>query len=251
MKIITISNIKGGVGKTSTVINLAAEMAKQGHKVLVIDNDTQSNLTDILNIGEVESTIYDIYKDKKLGFDDVIYEVNENLYIVPNNITGSKLEMELYPRMNRESILKSKVDTIPNIFDYVIVDCSPFLGIATINALAMSHYFICVIDNSSSALQGFNMLRDVVKELKDTGVNSDLRLLGVLKNRFDKRSNFTKQFNEVLEEVLAERLFKTTIPDSVKFKEAAAMHMSIQEYNKQVAKVYEELYEEIKERIEE
>ena len=250
MQIIAVSNIKGGVGKTQTVINLASEMAKQGNKVLIIDNDTQANTTDILNIGEVESTIYDVYKDKNTGLSDVIYEVSDNLYIIPNNIENSKLEMELYPRMNRESILKSKKDTIPNVFDYVIIDCSPFLGITTINAMAMSDYYICVVDNSSCALTGFNMLRDVVNELKDTGVNSDLKLLGVLRSRFDRRSNFTKQFTEVLEEVLAERLFNTIIPDSVKYKEAAAVHQCIQDYHKQSAKVYTELYEEIKERIE-
>lgn len=251
MKIITVSNIKGGVGKTSTVINLSAEMAQQGHKVLIIDNDVQANTTDILNIGEVETTIYDVYKDKKFGFSDVIYEVNNNLYIVPNSITGAKLEMELYSRMNRESILKSKIGTIPSVFDYVIIDNSPFLGVATQNALAMSDYYICVVDNSSSALQGFNMLRDVVQELKDTGVNSDLKCLGILRNRFDKRTTFTKDFNSVLEDAFGERLLKTIVPDAVKYKEAAAMHQSIQDYNKQAAKVYEELYEEIKGRIEE
>ena len=251
MKIITVSNIKGGVGKTSTVINLSSEMAQQGHKVLIIDNDVQANTTDILNIGEVETTIYDVYKDKKIGFSDVIYEVNDNLYIVPNSITGAKLEMELYSRMNRESILKSKISTIPSVFDYVIIDNSPFLGVATQNALAMSDYYICVVDNSSSALQGFNMLRDVVQELKDTGVNSDLKCLGILRNRFDKRTTFTKDFNSVLEDAFGERLLNTIVPDGVKYKEAAAMHQSIQDYNKQAAKVYEELYKEIKGRIEE
>lgn len=249
MKVISVANIKGGVGKTATVINLAAEMATQGNKILIIDNDTQANATEILNVGEVDETIYEVYKDKKFGFSDVIYELSNNLYIVPNSIMGAKLEMELYPRMNRESILKSKIQTIPDLFDYVLIDCSPFLGIATINALAMSTDYICVVDNSSSALQGFNLLRDTVQELNDTGVNSNIQLLGILRNRFDKRTTFTKDFNSVLEEAFSERLFKTIIPDSVKFKEAAAMHQSITEYNKQVAKVYEDLYEEIKERI--
>lgn len=251
MKIITVANIKGGVGKTSTVINLAAEIAQQGLNVLIIDNDTQSNVTEILSVRDPENTIYEIYKDKKVGFDEVIYEVSDNLYVVPNSISNSKLEMELYNRMNREAILKSKKNTLPKVFDYVLIDCSPFLGIATINALAMSQYYICVVDNSSSALQGFKMLKEVVKDLKDTGINEELKLLGVLRNRFDKRTTFTKDFNSVLEELLAERLFRTIIPDSVKFKEAAAMHTTIQEYNKAFAKSYNELYQEVKERVEE
>ena len=211
----------------------------------------QANTTDILNIGKVETTIYDVYKDKKLGFSDVIYEINDNLYIVPNSITGAKLEMELYSCMNRESILKSKIDTIPSVCEYVIIDNSPFLVVATQNALAMSDYYICVVDNSSSVLQGFNMLRDVVQELNDTGVNSDLKCLGILRNRFDKRTTFTKDFNSVLEDVFGEELLNAIVLDSVKYKEAAAMHQSIQDYNKQSAKVYEELYKEIKGRIEE
>lgn len=250
MKIIAVSNIKGGVGKTQTVINLASEMAKQGNKVLIIDNDTQANTTDILNTGELDGTIYDVYHDKNVGFNDVIYEISDNLYIIPNAIENSKLEMELYPRMNRESLLKSKKDTIPGVIDYCIIDCSPFLGIATINALAMSDYYLVVVDNSSSALSGYNMLRGVVNDLKETGINSDLKLLGVLRSRFDKRSNYTKQFIEVLEEVLAERLFNVMIPDSVKYKEAAAVHQCIQDYHKPSARVYSELYDEIRERIE-
>lgn len=250
MKIITVSNIKGGVGKTTTVINLAAELALKGYKTLIIDNDVQSNATEILNVGEVDSTIYDVYKDKKIGFDDVIYEVSNNLYIIPNSIHSAKLEMELYPKMNRESIFKFKKDSIPSIFDFVIIDNSPFLGVATQNALAVSDYYICVVDNSISALQGVKLLQDTVEELKETGVNSDIQLLGVLRNRFDKRTRFTTQLNEVLEEAFGKSIFDTIIFDSVKFKEAATMHQSLQQYNKKSASVYEDLYKEIIQRME-
>lgn len=250
MNIVSVVNIKGGVGKTNTVISLAGELAKQGHKVLIIDNDSQSNTTQILNIGEAETSLYDIYKDKKLGFHEAIYEVKENLYLIPNTILGAKLEVELATRVNREGILKAKLETIPNVFDWVIIDNSPFLGIQTQAALAMSNYYICVVDNSSSSLQGFNMLRDVVDEIIDSGINDNLKLLGILRNRFDKRSNFTKDFNKVLEGAFNEHLFKTIIPDSIKYKESSAMHQCIQDYNKQAAEVYSELYKEIVERTE-
>lgn len=249
MKIITIGNIKGGVGKTTTVLNLAAEFAKQGYKTLVIDGDSQADTTNIVDLGEFDTVLYDVYKDKKTGFDDAIYEVREKLYIVPNNIRANKLEMELATRMNRESILKSKRDTIPDLFDIVLVDTSPFLGITTQNCLALADYYLCVVDNSSSALNGFSLMREVVQELKDTGINTNLKLLGILRNRFDRRTSFSKQFNEVLEDAVPEHLFNTIVYDSIKYKEASALHETIQTYSVKHSKVYAELIEEIKERI--
>ncbi len=250
MKIITIGNIKGGVGKTTTVLNVASELARQGYKTLIIDGDSQSDTTNILDIGEFDTGLYEVYKDKHTGFDDAIYEVKENLYIVPNNIRSNKLEMELATRMNRESILKAKLETMPDLFDFCIVDTSPFLGLTTQNCLAIADYYICVLDNSSSALSGFSLMREVVQELKDVGINKDLKLLGVLRNRFDKRTNYSKSFNSVLEEAIPEHLFKVIIPDAVKYKEAAAMHQAIQGYSMPHAKVYTDLVDEIKERIE-
>lgn len=249
MKIIAISNIKGGVGKTSTVLSLAGELAKQGHKTLIIDNDAQSNVTQILNIGEVDTTLYDIYKDKKTGFNEAIYEVKDNLYIIPNNIEAAKLDIELATRMNREGVLKAKLHTIPSVFEFVIIDNSPFLGVATQAALCMSTHYLCVVDNSASSLQGYNMLHGIVDEIKESAMNEELKLLGILRNRFDKRSNFTKDFNVVLEKAFGEDLFKTIIPDSIKYKEATAMHKFIQDYNKNAAEVYTDLYKEIIERI--
>ena len=131
MKIVSITNIKVGVGKTLTTINLAGQLAKEGKKVLIIDNDPQSNVTQILNIKEADMTLYDVYADKKVGFGDCIYEVEENLYVVPNRIGSAKLEMDLASRMNRESILKNKLQTLPGVFDYFFVDISTFLGMLT------------------------------------------------------------------------------------------------------------------------
>ncbi len=248
MKIISLANIKGGVGKTSVSISLAAELAKQGYKTLLIDNDAQSNITQILNVGEIDTTLYDIYKDRTIGFDDAIYEVKESLYLIPNTIKAAKLDLELASRMNKECVLKAKLHTIPSVMDYVIIDNSPFLGISTQAALVMSDYYICVVDNSSSSLQGYRMLAETVTEVHEAGL-SKVELLGVLRNRFDRRSNFTKDFNSVLEELFEDKLFKTIIPDSIKYKEVSAVHETIQDYDKKAASFYEELYKEVTERI--
>lgn len=249
MCIIAIANIKGGVGKTLSTINLAGQLAKEGYKTLIIDNDPQSNVTQILDIEEPEITLYDVYNDKKIGIDDCVYDVGENLYIVPNSIKSSKLEVNLSTKMSRESILKMKLNTIPDLFDFVLIDNSPFLGILTQNALVISDYLLSVVDNSSSSLQGLNMLNEVKQEIKEAGLNEDLKLLGILRSRFDKNTRFTKDFNEVLESNYKDSIFETVIYNSVKYKEASALHKTIQDYDTKYAEPYISLVKEIKNRI--
>lgn len=249
MKIISIANIKGGVGKTLSTINLAGQLAKQGYKTLIIDNDPQSNVSQILNIEDPEITLYDVYNDKKIGFDDCIYEVSENLYVVPNKIRSSKLEINLATKMNRESIFKMKRNTIPQVFSYVIIDNSPFLGILTQNALVISDYLLAVVDNSVSSLQGLNMLHEVQEEIEEAGLNENLKLLGILRSRFDKNTRFTKDFNQVLETNFKDDVFNTIIYNSVKYKEASALHKIIQDYDKKHAEPYKELVKEIEKRL--
>ena len=132
--------------------------------------------------------------------------------------------MDLASRMNRESILKNKLQTLPGVFDYVFVDNSPFLGILTQNSLVISDYYLAVVDNSSSSLQGLNMLNQVVEDIRDNGLNEKLDLVGILRSRFDKSTRFTKDFNTVLESKFSKEVFGTIIYNSVKYKEAAAMH---------------------------
>lgn len=251
MKIISICNVKGGVGKTTVSINLAGELAQQGYKTLIIDNDAQSNVTQIFSI-QLEKTdlsLYDVYTDKKVGFEDCIYQHSDNLYIVPNIIRSSKLDFELNQRIGREGILKSKIATIPDIFDYVIIDNSPHLGITFQNSLSMSDYYIAVIDNSTSSLQALNMLDELIEEMNEIGVTSQLRELGIIRSKFDKTTSFTKQFNEVVEESFKDKLFENIIYNSVKYKEAVAMHLTIQEYNKKASETFKKLIDEIKERM--
>jgi chromosome partitioning protein len=243
-KIITLLNVKGGVGKTTTAINLAGAIGKQKHKVLVIDNDSQSNVTQILNVTS-KYTLYDLYTNPKVNFQDCISQYNNYIYVIPNVINSSMLESQLHNKMSRESILKNKYAKFPNDFDFILIDNSPFLGITVQNSLVLSDYYMEIIDNSVSALQGLNMVKKITDEIKESSLNEDLKLLGILRNRFEKRTIFNKQFDEVVQEELKDKLLKTIIYDSVKYKEATALHKVIQDYSSFHGKPYIELYYEI------
>lgn len=246
--IISLINVKGGVGKTLTTINLAGQMAKHKHKTLVIDNDSQGNASQILNVHN-QFTMYDLYDNPKVNFSDCITKYNNYIDVIPNTIESAILESKLHNKMTREVILKNKYQNFENDYDFILIDNSPFLGIMTTNAMSMSDYYIEVIDNSPSALQGLNMVNRLVEELKYNGVNDRIKLLGILRNRFEKKSLFSRQFTEVTEEELQDNLFTTIIYDSVKYKEAGAMHTTIQEYSKSHAEPYKELYYETIQRI--
>ncbi|MFT5875902.1 MAG: chromosome partitioning protein [Clostridium sp.] len=248
MTVISLINVKGGVGKTITAINLAGEIAHQKHKVLLIDNDSQSSLSQILNV-ENKFTMYDLYSNPKVGFSDCIAEYNEYIHVIPNTIESSVLERELYNKKCPEHILKFKYSNFSHDYDFIIIDNSPFLGMMVQNSLCMSNYYMEIIDNSPSALQGLNMVNKMVNELEENRMLKKLKLIGILRNRFEKRTVFSRQFTEVTEEVLKDNIFDTIIFDSVKYKEATAMNKTIQEYSDKHAKAYTDLYYEILKRI--
>lgn len=246
--VISIINVKGGVGKTTTCANLAGQFAKQGHKVLLIDNDSQSNLSQILNV-KGQYNLYDLYSNSKVNFEDCIVTYNEWIDLIPNVIESAVLESELHNRATRKTILKNKFEKFKNNYDIVIIDNSPFLGLCTTNAMVMSNYYIEVIDNSTSALEGLNLVNNLVNNIKETRINKEIKLLGILRNNFDKKTIFSKQINEVITEELNNDVFKTIIYNSVKYKEAVASNLTIQDYNKKYSEFYKDLYYEIIKRM--
>ena len=242
--IISLLNVKGGVGKTTSTLNIAGQFAKFGHKVLLIDNDSQSNLSQILNV-ESQYNLYDLYSNSKVKVEDCIVKYNDFISIIPNTIESSTLESELHNKMTRETILKNKFSNYNNDFDLILIDNSPFLGICTTNALAMSNYYIEVIDNSTSALQGLNLVANLVNDIKENGINNNIKSLGVLRSNFDRTTLFSKQISEVVSEQYKDKLFTSIIYNSIKYKEAVADNKTIQEYNEKYAEPYENLYYEI------
>ncbi|NOW87955.1 chromosome partitioning protein [Clostridium beijerinckii] len=248
--VISVINVKGGVGKTTSTINLAGQFAEQQHRVLLIDNDSQSNLSQILNVAS-EFNLYDLYSNHKINFDDCITKYNEQIDIIPNSIESAVLENELHNKMTRETILKNKFEKFKkkDNYDVIIIDNSPFMGLCTTNALSMSNFYIEIIDNSTSSLQGLNLVQKLITNMKDDGINSDIKLLGILRNNFDKKTLFSRQINEVVSEEFEKDIFKTIIYNSVKYKEAATCNKTIQEYSKKYASAYKDLYYEIIKRL--
>jgi chromosome partitioning protein len=246
--VISSVNVKGGVGKTTSTLNIAGQFASNQHKVLLIDNDPQSNLSQILNVTN-QYNLYDLYSNSKINFEDCIVKYNDYIDVIPNDIESSVLENELHNKMTRETILRGKWRKFKNNYDVVIIDNSPFMGLCTTNAMIMSDYYIEVIDNSTSAIQGLNLVNKLVKDIKENGVNSNIKLLGILRNNFDKKTIFSKQINEVVSDEYKKDVFETIIYSSIKYKEAAASNLTIQEYSPKLAEPYKKLYYEILKRL--
>lgn len=221
--IISIFNQKGGVAKTTTTSNLGAYLARHGKKVLLVDMDAQANLTSSVGLDDdsLEVTIHDLLKDqefKKEGIFEVIQETQfERLYILPADITLSDAEIELSSYYSRESILKKILDSVKDIFDFILVDCPPNLGLMSVNSLVASEYLIIPMAPGFFSTKGIKHLVDVYKMIKKS-LNPELEILGVLLTRYDARKNISKEIRENLTNAFGDKVFKTVIREDVKIE---------------------------------
>ncbi|KOO48285.1 ParA family protein [Viridibacillus arvi] len=220
-KTIAIANQKGGVGKTTTSVNLSACLAHLGKKVLMIDTDPQGNATSGVGVnkGEVHKCIYDVLIDDE-SIKDVIRETKvNNLYIVPATIALAGAEIELVSTISREVRLKHAIEDIKNDYDYIVIDCPPSLGLLTINSLTASDSILIPVQCEYYALEGLSQLLSTVR-LVQKHLNHQLTIEGVLLTMLDARTNLGLQVIEEVKKYFQDKVFKTVIPRNVRLSEA-------------------------------
>lgn len=231
-RIIAIANQKGGVGKTTTAINLSASLASLGKKVLAIDMDPQGNMSSGLGVdkNEVEKTVYDLIIGN-IGIEECIYEeVIENLDVLPSNIDLSAAEIELIGVDNKEYILRDEVNKVKEKYDFIIIDCPPALSMLTINAMTTSDSVLVPIQCEYYALEGLSQLIHTI-ELVQERLNPELAIEGVVFTMYDARTNLSLQVVENVKDNLNQNIYKTIIPRNVRLAEAPSYGMPINLYD--------------------
>jgi chromosome partitioning protein len=247
-KIIAIANQKGGVGKTTTSVNLGAGLASIGKRVLLIDIDPQGNTTSGVGVNkaDVENCIYDVLINEVDPREAIVPTMVDGLSIIPATIQLAGAEIELVPTISREVRLKRAISQVKGQFDYVIIDCPPSLGILTINSLTAADSVLIPIQCEYYALEGLSQLLNTVR-LVQKHLNTSLQIEGVLLTMFDARTNLGIQVIEEVKKYFQQKVYKTVIPRNVRLSEAPSHGQSIITYDPKSkgAEVYLELAKEV------
>ena len=231
-RIIAIANQKGGVGKTTTAINLSACLAELGKKVLAIDMDPQGNMTSGLGIDQnnVEYTVYDLIIGEAEINQVICKEALENLDVLPANVDLSAAEIELIGIDNKEYIIRDEVEKVKNNYDYIIIDCPPSLSMLTINAMTTADTVLVPIQCEYYALEGLSQLIHTIDLVKER-LNPRLEMEGVVFTMYDARTNLSLQVVENVKENLNKTIYKTIIPRNIRLAEAPSHGMPINMYD--------------------
>lgn len=247
-RIISVANQKGGVGKTTTTVNLGACLAYFGKKILLVDIDAQGNATSGLGVrkSDVEKDIYDILVNETLVKEVVLPSSRENLWVVPATIQLAGAEIELTSQMARESRLKQALEKVKDDYDYILIDCPPSLGHLTINAFTASDSILIPVQCEYYALEGLSQLLNTVR-LVQKHFNPDLKIEGVLLTMLDARTNLGYEVVDEVKKYFRERVYKTIIPRNIRLSEAPSHGLSIIDYDARSrgAEVYLELAKEV------
>lgn len=251
---IVIANQKGGVGKTTTSINLSASLADQGKKVLVIDMDPQGNTTSGLGVekDEVENTVYELLLGECTIQECLQKDVFDNLSILPSNVNLAGAEIELLGVENKEYLLKSALDEIKEEYDFIIIDCPPSLNMLTINSMCAGDTVLVPIQCEYYALEGLSQLIHTIDLVKER-LNPELEIEGVVFTMYDARTNLSLQVVENVKSNLNQKVYKSIIPRNVRLAEAPSYGMPITKYDAKStgAESYRLLAEEVIHRGEE
>lgn len=252
--VISIANQKGGVGKTTTTMNLAYSLVQKNNKVLIVDLDSQSNLTNvcgILNPYDLKKSLPDLFikmmNDEDIDVKNSILKLENNIDLLGTNIKLSTVDLMLKSETGSEFILKNILDTIKDSYDYILIDTAPSLSSLTINALVSSDYIIIPVNLELFALMGLNDFLKTVNKIKKR-LNSKLEILGVVITMCDERLNLSKAIELQLKEIFKNtKIFDTKIKKTVKIGEANYHNKAIGEYqsNSEISKAYEQLAKEV------
>lgn len=245
-KVVSVANQKGGVGKTTTSINLSTILAKKGKKVLLIDADPQGNATSGVGATkEVEYSTYDILVGETEIESTIEKTMIKNLQICPSDINLAGAEVELVSMMSREQRLKEKIEKIKSKFDYIIIDCPPSLGLITLNAFTASNSVLIPVQCEYYALEGLGQLINTI-DLVKKHLNKDIEVEGALLTMYDIRTNLSNQVVKEVKKYFNDKVYKTVIPRNVRLSEAPSYGMPITEYDSRSkgAKSYEKFAKE-------
>ena len=252
-RIIAIANQKGGVGKTTTAINLSSCLAEAGKKVLTIDLDPQGNMTSGLGVdkNELENTVYELMLDECSIKESMADTVVEGMKIIPSNVNLAGAEIELLGINEKEYILKNALSSILSDYDYIFIDCPPSLSILTLNALTAAHAVIVPIQCEFFALEGLGQLMNTVKLVKQH-LNSNLQIDGVICTMFDSRTNLSAQVVEEVKRFFSSKVYGTAIPRNIRLAEAPSYGLPIETFDSKSsgATAYRDLAEEFLQRNE-